>query len=39
MVEVEPDVKSGSLGVSHTPFAWLLSITDFPHPYSRYEDQ
>jgi hypothetical protein len=38
-VEVEPDEKFDSLGVSHTPFAWFLSIMDFPHPYCRYVDQ
>ena len=38
-MEVELDAKSASLGVSHSPFAWLLAIMDFPHPYCRYVDQ
>jgi hypothetical protein len=38
-VDVEPDSKSGSLGVSHTPFAWLLAIMDFPQPYCSSMDQ
>jgi hypothetical protein len=29
---------SDSLGVSHTPHAWILSITDFPQPYYRSMD-
>ena len=28
-----------SIGVSHTPFAWLLSIMDFPQPYCRSVDK
>jgi hypothetical protein len=36
---VEPDAKSDSLGVSHTPSAWLLSIMDFPQPYCSSADQ
>jgi hypothetical protein len=39
MVEVEPDSKSGSVGVSHTPFAWILSIMDFPQPYCVFVDR
>ena len=39
LVEVEPDSMSGSVGVSHTPFAWLLSIMDFPQPYCSSVDQ
>jgi hypothetical protein len=38
-VEVEPDAKYDSLGVSHTPFAWILTIMDFPQPHCRYVDQ
>ena len=38
LVEVEPDAKSYSLGVSHTPFACLLSIIDFPYPHCRAMD-
>jgi hypothetical protein len=37
-VEVEPDAKYDSLGVSHTPFAWLLAIMDFPQPHCRVAD-
>jgi hypothetical protein len=36
---VEPDSKSGSVGVSHTPSAWLLAIMDFPQPYCSSMDQ
>jgi hypothetical protein len=39
MVDVEPDSKSGSVGVSHTPSAWLLSIMDFLQPYCSFVDQ
>jgi hypothetical protein len=38
-VEVEPDRKYDYLGVSHTPFAWMLPIMDFPQPHCRYVDQ
>jgi hypothetical protein len=38
MVEVEPDSKSDSIGVSHTPSAWILSIMDFPQYYFRSAD-
>jgi hypothetical protein len=38
-VEVEPDPKYNYLGVSHTPFAWLLAIMDFPQPHCRAADQ
>jgi hypothetical protein len=38
-VEVEPDAKSNSLGVSHAPFAWLLAIMDCPQPHCRDLDQ
>jgi hypothetical protein len=38
-VEVEPDSKSGSVGVSHTPSAWLLAIMDFLQPYYSSMDQ
>jgi hypothetical protein len=38
-VEVEPDPKSDSLGVSHTPLAWLLPIMDFPQPHYISTDQ
>jgi hypothetical protein len=38
-VEVEPDAKSDSLGVSHTHFAWLLAIMDCPQPHYRDADQ
>jgi hypothetical protein len=37
-VEVEPDPKSDSLGVSHTPPAWILPIMDFPQPHCRSAD-
>jgi hypothetical protein len=30
---VEPDSKSSSVGVSHTPSVWILAIMDFPQPY------
>ena len=39
LVDVEPNSKSGSVGVSHTPFVWLLSIIDFPQPYCSFVDQ
>jgi hypothetical protein len=38
-VEVEPDAKSNSLGVSHTPSAWMLSIMDCPQNYCSSADQ
>ena len=38
-VEVELDSKSGSVGLIHTPFAWVLFIMDFPQPYCSYADQ
>jgi hypothetical protein len=38
-VEVELDSKFGFVGVSHTPFAWILSIMDFPQPYCSFLDQ
>jgi hypothetical protein len=38
MMEVEQDEKFDSLGVSHTPSAWLLSIMDFSQPYYRSVD-
>ena len=38
-MEVELDAKSDSLGVSHTPFAWLFSIMDFQQPHCRDADQ
>jgi hypothetical protein len=37
-VEVEPDFKSDSLGVIHTPPAWFFSIMDFPQPYCGFVD-
>jgi hypothetical protein len=36
---VELDSKFGSVGVSHTPSAWFLSIMDFPQPNCSYADQ
>jgi hypothetical protein len=38
-VEVEPDANFDSLGVSHTPFEWMLAIMDFPQPHYRDGDQ
>jgi hypothetical protein len=38
-VKVEPDPKYDSLGVSHTPPAWLLPIMDFPQPHCRSVDR
>jgi hypothetical protein len=38
-VEVEPDPKSYSLGVIHTPHACMLSIMDYPQLHYRYVDQ
>jgi hypothetical protein len=39
MVEVEPDPKSNSIGLSHTSLAWFLAIMDFPQPHCRAADQ
>jgi hypothetical protein len=38
-VEVEPDAKSDSLGLIHTPFSLLIVIIDFPQPHCRAMDQ
>jgi hypothetical protein len=38
-VEVELDSKFDSLGVIHTPSAWILSIMDFSQPHCRSLDQ
>jgi hypothetical protein len=38
-VEVEPDPKSDSLRVSHTPSTWMLATMDCPRPHCRVVDQ
>jgi hypothetical protein len=38
LLEVELNPNSNSLGVSHTPHAWLLTIMDFPKPHCRVAD-
>ena len=38
-MEVEPNDKSDSLGVSHTPFSWMLAIMDCPKPHCRATDK